>query len=177
MASTAIAPRIAHSAPEATLRERSDRRSHGLNLRQQFRWLALLIPALMTAFALGADALDPATGKLDTEGTTLFFDVRSLGIEGQGWTEVESPFDRLPAKAKGIVRQPVWEKSRQSAGMCVRFATDSPRLVARWTLTNKELAMLNMPASGVSGLDLYVKHEGRWRWLAMARPEQGKTST
>ena len=29
-----------------------------------------------------------------------------------------------------------------------------------------------MPATGVSGLDLYVKYEGQWRWLAAGRPQK-----
>jgi len=28
-----------------------------------------------------------------------------------------------------------------------------------------------MPATSISGLDLYVKHDGQWRWLAVGKPE------
>lgn len=98
-------------------------------------------------------------------------DVRSLTVEGQGWTEVKSPFDRLPAKAEGVVRPPVWGNSRNSAGICVRFVTDSPAIHARWTLTSSNLAMPHMPATGVSGLDLYARdRDGQWRWVAVGIP-------
>ncbi|MBN1417824.1 MAG: hypothetical protein JXP34_03560, partial [Planctomycetes bacterium] len=57
----------------------------------------------------------------------------SFGIEGKGWTDTKAPFDRLPAKAEGVVRAPVWDLSHHSAGMCVRFVTDATAIHARWT--------------------------------------------
>lgn len=100
-----------------------------------------------------------------------WFDIRQLGIEGQGWSDTKSPYDRLPAKAEGKVRDAVWNLSRDSAGMCVRFQAHSPVIHARWTLTKANLAMPHMPATGVSGLDLYAKDDqGTWRWVANGRP-------
>ena len=65
-----------------------------------------------------------ARAKSDDKGEILFYDVRPLGIEGQGWSDVESPFDRLPGKAKDVVRPAVWKLSHHSAGLAVRFSTD-----------------------------------------------------
>jgi hypothetical protein len=99
-------------------------------------------------------------------------DIRELGIEGQGWRETKSPYDRLPARAEDKVRAPVWRLSRNSAGIHVRFVTDAASIHARWALTSTNLAMTHMAATGVSGLDLYVKTEkGDWRWLAVGRPD------
>jgi hypothetical protein len=87
-------------------------------------------------------------------------------------------FDRLPVRADGVVRPPVWNLSRNSAGMCVRFVSDANAIQARWTLTSKNLAMPHMPATGVSGLDLYVKSDKGWRWLGVGMPkEQTNTAT
>jgi hypothetical protein len=59
----------------------------------------------------------------------------------------------------------------------VRFTTDSPQIQAQWELTSPNLAMPHMPATGVSGLDLYVRDDrGQWRWLANGRPA-AKTNT
>lgn len=97
-------------------------------------------------------------------------DIRTLGLEGQGWQDVKAPFDRLPAKAEGVIPGPVWSLSRHSAGMHVRFLTDATAIHARWTLGSSSLAMPHMPATGVSGLDLYVKLDnGSWRWLAVGK--------
>jgi lysophospholipase L1-like esterase len=55
--------------------------------------------------------------------------------------------------------------------MLVHFETDSRIIAARWQLRNAEaLAMDHMPANGVSGLDLYFKHESLgWRFLGVGR--------
>ena len=106
-----------------------------------------------------------------------WFDARQLGVEGQGWTENKSPYDRLPAKAEGKVRDAVWGLSRDSAGMCVRFVTDATTIHARWTLTKAKLEMPHMAATGVSGLDLYAKDDqGRWRWVAVGKPTAQTTT-
>lgn len=99
-------------------------------------------------------------------------DVRALTVEGQGWKEVKEPFDRLPAKAEGVVRKAVWDLSRHSAGIAVRFVTSSKTIHARWAVRNARLAMPHMPATGVSGLDLYVRTARGWRWVANGRPEK-----
>jgi lysophospholipase L1-like esterase len=106
-----------------------------------------------------------------------WFNVRELDVEGKGWTDTKSFFDRLPAKAEGVVRPPVWDLSRDSAGLLVRFTSDATTIQARWTVISGRLALPHMPATGVSGLDLYVKADhGRWRWLGVGQPEE-KTNT
>lgn len=99
-------------------------------------------------------------------------DARSLGIEGQAWTGTLEPYDRFPAKAEGAVRKAVWDLSRHSAGLSVRFVTDAATISARWTLRSDRLAMPHMPATGVSGLDLYVKLRSGWHWVANGRPSK-----
>src|SRR5207302_644000 len=123
------------------------------------------------SFASAADGIDPSLAKPDADGNVLWYDLRHLDLEGRGWHDTKSPYDRLPARAEGVVREPVWNLGRHSAGLCVRFVTDAPAVHARWTLTGKNLAMPHMPATGVSGLDLYVRaKDGRWRWLAVGQP-------
>lgn len=101
-----------------------------------------------------------------------WMDVKELGLEGQGWTDTKAPYDRLPARAEGKVRDAVWSLSRHSAGLCVRFVTDSPKIHARWTVTSANLAMPHMAATGVSGVDLYARDDrGQWRWVAVGQPK------
>ena len=108
---------------------------------------------------------------------TSWYDIRALGLEGKGWNETKDPYDRLPRQAEGKVSDAVWKLGQHSAGLSVRFITDSPRMSARWTLRNPGLALPHMPASGVSGLDLYAKINGRWRWLGLGRPDKSPTNT
>jgi hypothetical protein len=99
-----------------------------------------------------------------------WLDAQTLCVEGKGWAETRNFYDRLPAKAQGVVREPVWGLGQDSAGICVRFVTDATQLWGRWTVRKDKLALPHMPASGVSGLDLYVRHQGQWQWLGAARP-------
>jgi hypothetical protein len=102
-------------------------------------------------------------------------DAKTWGVEGKGFAETLRFYDRFPAKAEKTVPAPVWDLSRHSAGMLVRFETDAAAIHARWTLLKAGLALPHMPASGVSGLDLYARDEqGRDRWLAATKPTQQK---
>lgn len=135
-------------------------------------------PALLALLALPAalPAADPAAGRLDPATNVRWYDVRPLGLEGQGWADTKAPFDRFPAKAEKTARPPVWNLSRNSTGLCVRFVTAAPAVHARWTVTGKNLAMPHMPATGVSGLDLYVRTPAGWRWVANGRPTDQTTT-
>jgi lysophospholipase L1-like esterase len=116
--------------------------------------------------------LDPnfQSAEVDENGVR-WRDARELTLEGIGWPDESQAYCRLPDRAEGIVRDAVWQLSRHSAGACVRFVSDAPRLVARWTLRNENLAMAHMPASGVSGLDLYARDDaGKWRWAGAGIP-------
>ncbi len=95
-----------------------------------------------------------------------WYDGRSLTVEGKGWPETKEFYDRLPARAEKIVRPAVWSLSQDSAGIAIRFVTDASAISARWTLRRERLAMPHMPASGVSGVDLYVRDQ---RQMALAR--------
>lgn len=130
-----------------------------------FGWLA----ASPTAADL-ISRLDPNMAVRDPGGEWLWHDAAALRVEGKGWTDTEKPWHRLPARANGVVREPVWRLSTHSAGICTGFTTNARKLGARWTVSSDSLAMPHMPATGVSGLDLYVKINGSWHWLANGRP-------
>lgn len=145
----------------------------------------VLVLALVVLFAGQAQAveassiekLDPNFAAKDTSGEWLWYDAKGLCVEGKAWTDTERFYDRLPGKAKGVVPEAVWSLSHHSAGFCVRFVTDAPKISARWKVLNANLAMPHMPATGVSGLDLYVKDNGVWRWLGNGRPGEQTTQT
>jgi len=131
---------------------------------------------LTTAISLGARGAErttntsgPAT-KPDIPDDVVWHDVREWGIEGRAFADTEGYFDRLPARAKGIVPPSVWSLSHDTAGMSVRFEADAPILYVRYRILNASLAMAHMPAVGVSGLDLYAEHEKRWHFLAHLGP-------
>lgn len=87
-----------------------------------------------------------------------------MTVEGKGWKDTESFYERLPARARGLVTEKHWKHAQCSAGMTVHFTTNSPSLCVRWDGFRDH--------AGYSGLDLYVRHNGKWRWLAVAAATQ-----
>ena len=133
-----------------------------------------------TLGALGVMVRPAAAMAAPNPDGVIWHDVRDWGVEGKGWGEKDSEhdYDRLPGRAKGHVRQAVWNLSRHSAGMLTRFRTDADAIWVDYKLTSSKLALPHMPATGVSGIDLYATDEaGDWRWLAVTRPSSQSVKT
>lgn len=123
----------------------------------------------------------PEIGKLDPEMAAKaaaedglqWHDVTTWSIEGRILPEEprERWFDRLPIAAKDTVTRAVWNLSRHSAGMAVRFQTDATAIHVDYQLMSSGLDMPHMPATGVSGIDLYAKDtDGKWKWVQVTKP-------
>jgi len=79
----------------------------------------------------------------------------------------ESPYDRLPISYKEKVREPVWDLSKASAGITVRFHSNSTSINLKWTVLN-DLDMPHMASTGIKGIDLYTKYNNKWRYVTTA---------
>lgn len=118
--------------------------------------------------------LDPAmdVNKAAADGLD-WHDVTAWGVEGRILPDQDRQrwFDRLPSSAQGSVTSNVWNLSRDSAGMMVRFKTDAKAIHVHYRLMDQNLAMPHMPATGVSGVDLYARNaDGQWRWVQVTKP-------
>ena len=85
-------------------------------------------------------------------------------VQNQGWTsEIGDTYYRLPERAMGKVRGPVWNLSRHSAGLAIHFYSNAPQIKVRYNVDG-EIYMRHMPPTGVSGLDLYgIDQDGKSR--------------
>lgn len=121
--------------------------------------------------------LDPTLAGTAAKAELVWHDVESIGAEGRAWPEQPRLrwYDRLPAAAEKTVTSNVWNLSRHSAGMMVRFQSDAAAISVRYQLLHERLANPNMSAMGASGVDLYARDaQGRWRWVSASKPA-GKT--
>ena len=102
---------------------------------------------------------------------TIYYGKESFLIEGTGVaeSEKESPYDRLPASYKDKVRKPVWDLSKNSAGISLRFNSNSPSVKVKWALLN-DTKMNHMAETGIKGVDLYCKVNGVWTYVNTGRP-------
>jgi lysophospholipase L1-like esterase len=139
--------------------------------------LLCLVATAVALLSISSLALGQQLTPQKTEDGTNWYDTLKLGLDGKGWASTKQPFDRLPSDAEGKVREPVWKLSQDSAGLSVRFVTNATKISTRWTLRRNNLALPHMPATGVSGVDLYVKNGGQWHWLAVGRPDKLPTNS
>lgn len=151
----------------------------------------ILICGLAGSLRIGfaqAPTTDASNGQRGTgkqaEPQLQWHDVTQWGVEGRGWPDLERVgwFDRLPAIAQGKVTDAVWELSRDTAGMMVRFKTDAATLWTDYTMRNdRGTGTLSfrmgggVSAVGGAGLDLYARDDaGKWRWVTSVRPADRK---
>lgn len=86
-------------------------------------------------------------------------------IRGQAFqNELKGTYVRLPDRSQEKVRKPVWDLSRNSAGLSIAFRTNAPEIKVRYVVSGG-FSMPHMPATGVSGVDMYATDvNGRQRW-------------
>ncbi len=113
-----------------------------------------------------------------------YHDVRELGLPilGKGFkdcvrandTVSDGFYTRLPADIQNTVRKAVWDLGQNSAGLAVRFRSNSKCIGATWKPLNN-FAMSHMTPTGIKGLDLYALVDGEWKFVGAGQPN-GKNS-
>ena len=79
----------------------------------------------------------------------------------------ESPYDRLPISYKEKVREPVCDLSKASAGITVRFHSNSTSIGLKQTVLN-DFDMPHMASTGIKGIDIYIKYNNTQRYVTTA---------
>lgn len=101
----------------------------------------------------------------------IYVDALSFPIYGKAIDTTSATYERLPASLQGNIREGLWWHARHSAGISIRFRSDSPSIALRWI--SGQYHMNHMTDTGVRGLDLYAQDpvDGHWRFAGSARPE------
>ena len=146
--------------------------------------LAVAGLAVAATFAQAQDIekFDPrmALEKAVVTNGVKWIDGRYLPLEGKYFNDVDDFYDRLPSGVTTNVNAGVRNMKHHTTGMLFRFRTDSKRLTFRWVPYNPRLEMGHMPATGVSGIDVYRQlPDGRWFYVKTGRignPKGGELS-
>lgn len=104
----------------------------------------------------------------------VYTDASEFPLFGKVSDETDARYERLPSSLKGVSRDPVWYLGRHSAGLYIRFSSNSTSIHAKWESTFNN-TMTHMTDTGTKGLDLYTLVDGQWRHMCSAQP-QGKNS-
>ncbi len=106
--------------------------------------------------------------------------VDDLPLYGKGVDDAVTScrYQRIPDSLETKVLRPdVWWLGHHSAGMSLRFASDSPFISVKWRNRDKTL-MNHMTPTGTRGLDLYMlQPDGTWTFANSARPDVNNIST
>jgi hypothetical protein len=126
--------------------------------------LILLVIFCSTALSFGQNAM--ADGE-----TIKYYDEQYFLIEGTTFTDSvkENLYDRFPVSYKNKVRPPVWSLSKSSAGISIRFLSNTKTIRVKWELLN-DTKMNHMAETGIKGIDLYFKTGDGWQYVNTARP-------
>ena len=111
---------------------------------------------------------------VETVSDIVYTDASVFPIYGKVSEKTNTRYERLPSCLQGISREPVWYLGRHSAGLFIRFRSNSTSIHARWESTFNN-SMPHMTDTGTKGLDLYALVDGEWRHAGCAQP-QGKRS-
>ncbi len=117
----------------------------------------------------------PAIGFATPTDSLKFIDASYFPVIGKGFNNTQTRYERLPASLENLTRKPVWELSKNTSGLAVRFSTNSKVIAAKWEVTG-DVFMNHFTMTGIKGLDLYCLKNGKWQFVNAARPA-GKSST
>ena len=99
----------------------------------------------------------------------VYSDASELPLYGKATDASATRYERLPDSLRNISSQPLWELGQNSAGMAIRFRSNSTTIAAKWeVLLNRN--MNHMTPTGIKGLDLYCYQDGKWVSVNSARP-------
>ena len=105
---------------------------------------------------------------------TVFHDASAFPLLGKISDATETRYERLPARLKDVSRQPVWYLGKNTAGLAIRFCSDSRQISVKWETLN-DYTMNHMASTGIKGLDLYCLENGEWMYANTARPTAKKS--
>ena len=140
--------------------------------------VAVAALSLATARADDVSKWDPrmATEKAVAGADGLkWIDGEYLPLEGKAFADVDHFYDRLPRNVTTNVNGGVRSMKHHTTGMMFRFRTSSPTVSVEWVPYSRGLSMDHMPATGVSGIDIYTQgDDGVWRYVKTGRITGGK---
>ena len=109
----------------------------------------------------------------DKDSRTVWYDGAEFPVFGKATDQTLTRYDRLPASYEKISRKPVWQLGRNTAGLYIRFRSNSPFIKVAWTsLTGRNMS--HMAATGVRGVDLYWLNDDTWQFAKVGRPAKDK---
>ena len=99
----------------------------------------------------------------------VYTDASEFPVYGKISEKTNERYERLPSELENVSRKDVWRLGRSSAGLYIRFRSNTTSMRVKWqsTFDNEQNHMTDL---GTRGLDLYALVNGEWRAVAPVRP-------
>ena len=125
--------------------------------------MSLLLAAMMM---LGSNV----TAQEKKQEPLKYVNAQELRIINKGFTDTNADYTRLPSWIEDSIRPGLWNRAQCSAGIGIRFATNSKRVGVKYHLL-WNTHMLHMADTGLKGTDLYrLSDDGVWEYVNTNRP-------
>ena len=105
----------------------------------------------------------------------VYHDAVAFPLLGKASTCTATRYERLPDSLRHISRPPLWGLGQNSAGLAIRFRSNSRTIAAKWEVRHNS-TMNHMTPTGIKGLDLYCLQDGKWVFANSGRPS-GKVNS
>jgi len=119
----------------------------------------MLAAFCVTAILMAGNGASPEDGP-------RYYDGQLFTIIGK--YHQENNYARFPKSSQAELRMEVWELGQHSAGISIRFCTNSPEITVRWTVLGDNI-MDHMPFTGIKGIDLYAWVDNQWKYVNTGR--------
>lgn len=110
-----------------------------------------------------------AVGTAQEKKELTYVDASTLNIINKIHDSGE-PFERLDVERYSSMTKNTQKTFRQSTGLALVFSTNSRNIYVRWSVHPRKL-VANSPDIYMRGMDLYIRHEGRWTFAGVAKPK------
>jgi lysophospholipase L1-like esterase len=98
-----------------------------------------------------------------------YYPADAFPLYGKISEQTETRYERLPATLRTVSRPPLWELGKNTAGLFLRFRTNSTTIRLAWSLYENR-TMSHMALTGIKGFDLYCLENGAWHFVNSAQP-------
>ena len=117
---------------------------------------------------LKTNAIDSAAGQRKDESELQWYNGTSLTLEGRAFEDTQTSYSRLETRRQNEVTHGVWYAANCSAGVTLRFVTDSPEISVAWEKVRQPMS--HMAWTGSGGLDLYAREDNKWVYRGTGKP-------
>lgn len=105
----------------------------------------------------------------------VYTDASIFPLLGKATKSTATLYERLPDSLIKISRKPLWELGMNTAGLALRFRSNSTTIAVKWE-TRFDNVMNHMTPTGIKGLDLYCLQHKDWLFVNSARPTDKNNS-